>query len=79
MTGRVHSSKVVLGLAAVAGLALLPFGLFAEMNNLMVYALILGAAVFNRLDSRARGYKFSLQVGAAQATIETKEEGQSHA
>ncbi len=67
---RIQSSKIMLALAAAFGLALLPLGLFAELNNLIVYALILAVAVFNRLDSRARGYKFSLQAGAAQAAIE---------
>ncbi len=66
----------MLALAAGAGLTLLPLGLFAELNNLIVYALILGVAVFNRLDSRARGYKFSLQAGAAVASIETQ--GEDH-
>ena len=75
MKARIQSSKVMLALAAGAGLTLLPLGLFAELNNLIVYALILGVAVFNRLDSRARGYKFSIQAGAAQASIEAEGEG----
>lgn len=71
MKGRLHSSKIMLALAVGAGLLLLPLGFFVERNNLIAYALILGTLVFNRLDSRARGYKFSLQAGAAQAVIES--------
>lgn len=71
MKTRTQSSKIMLALAAGAGLALLPLGFFAELNNLIVYGLILGVAVFNRLDSRARGYKFTIQAGAAQASIES--------
>ncbi len=78
MKTRTHSSKIMLALAAVAGLVLLPLGFFAELNNLIVYALILGVAVFNRLDSRARGYKFTIQAGAASASVESGGEEGKH-
>lgn len=75
MKTRTQSSKFLLALIVVAGMAMMALGFFAETNNLIVYGLILGVAVFNRLDSRARGYKLSLSAGAAQATIETGGEG----
>ena len=78
MKARIQTSKVMLALIVVAGLALLWMGFFSEINNMIVYALILGVAVFNRLDSRARGYKFSIQAGAAQASIEAEGEGGDH-
>ncbi|UQZ90707.1 hypothetical protein C4J81_16450 [Deltaproteobacteria bacterium Smac51] len=78
MKARIQSSKIMLALVVAAGLALMWMGLFTEINNLIGYGLILGVTVFNRLDSRARGYKFTVQAGAASACVESSGEGDDH-
>lgn len=74
MSSRTTTSKGLLILVMLGGLLMLPFGLFNQPGTLMGYALIFVGAVYNRVDSRFRGYKFSLSVGAFSAGLETRRE-----
>lgn len=65
-----YTSKWILLAVMAFGLAAIPYGWLAALPNLAAYALILGGAVYNRVDSRFRGYRVSLSAAGASATIE---------
>lgn len=71
MAASTSTSKGLLILIVLSGLAMLPFGLFNQKGTLVGYALIFVGAVYNRVDSRFRGYKFSLSLGNFSAGLET--------
>lgn len=68
---RSTTSKWIILSVMVFGLAAIPLGLFHQANNLLAYGLTLCGAIYNRVDSRGQGYKFTFTAGAASATIET--------
>lgn len=68
-----YTSKWILLAVMAFGLAAIPYGWLSALPNLAAYALILGGAVYNRVDSRFQGYKVSLAAGGASATIEAGE------
>lgn len=65
-----HTSKIMLAAVIVAGFIMLFMGLFQIINNLIGYGLLLGATIWNRLDSRAKSYRASWSVGNISGTIE---------
>ena len=67
---RIQTSKIILWIVILFGLVALPLGLFTSMEPLIAYGLILAASIYNRLDSRARGYKFSAECGPAKFGLE---------
>jgi hypothetical protein len=70
-----QSSKWLLSLVILGGmaasLAALAKGIEPSSHHLVLYGGVLVVAVFNRLDSRRRGYEASLSLGQARATIKT--------
>ncbi|UQZ89549.1 hypothetical protein C4J81_15440 [Deltaproteobacteria bacterium Smac51] len=75
---RSQTSKIIILVVIAGGLAMLPLGIFQELNNLLAFVVILSGAVYNRVDSRFRGYKFSVNAGGASATIETSGDAVAH-
>ncbi len=67
---RIQTSKALLWLVILAGLGALLWGIDPTATQLAGYGLILTASIYNRLDSRARGYKFSAECGPAKFGLE---------
>ena len=65
-----YTSKFMLGGVILAGFIMLLMGLFEETNNLIGYGLLLGAVVWNRIDSRSKSYRASWSVGAISGELE---------
>jgi hypothetical protein len=67
---RVATSKILLTTVIVGGLIGLLAGIDPSRNQLIGYSLIFFGALFNRLDSRKQGYKFSAAIGSSSLSVE---------
>jgi hydrogenase maturation factor len=65
------TSKAVLIITSLCGLAALFLGKLEDPANLGAFALIHVGAILNRIDSRRQGYKASFTAGAVTATLES--------
>jgi hypothetical protein len=66
---RVHSSKWFILIWIVVGVALIALGR-VQTNELILYLAVMGVLVWNRIDSRRKAYKVSLQgLGGTSLTL----------
>jgi len=66
-----RSSKIVLFLVMLFGLALLAMGRLDNVTNAGVFGLIYVGALLNRFDSRLKNYKANISAAGVTASLES--------
>lgn len=69
-------SKFIFTAVISLGVVLLFQEYFMEKNNLLAYCVLLGAAVWNRMDSRNKAYKASAHFGPVEVDIASGDTGE---